>query len=189
MYPLEQKMLLQQRNLEENKEEIEEEKKRDNDKLISTIKVQMQSQEESTNELYDYLDDSEDEKENQESALMRQSTPIAADEQFEQGYESSNSDSDWSKQSDSGNDLKPEQKIELWKKLKDLMLNQLREERQVGRAKEHQLQQQHKTFYKVHLPGGNAGELDKFKAAKDVNTEKFMVHMVFSKRNYDKKVI
>jgi len=39
MYPLEQKMLLQQRNLEENKEEIEEEKKRDNDKLISTIKV------------------------------------------------------------------------------------------------------------------------------------------------------
>jgi len=85
-------------------------------------------------------------------------------------------------QSDFETDLTPAQKIDLWKKLQDLMRNQLKEERQVVKAKEMKLISQHKKFYKVHLP---KLELDKFHPGKGLDD--FFVHVVFSSKYFDKQ--
>jgi len=61
------------------------------------------------------------------------------------------------------------------------MKNQLREERQVVKAKELKLTSQHKKFYKIHLP---KVELDKFAPAKGLRD--FFVHIVFSSKYYER---
>ena len=97
----------------------------------------MQQQEETTDDLYDYLDDENEEQ--KESELIADPTPKFEQEGLSDGGDDdydSNSDDSSEKFSDYNMDLDPAQKIDLWQKLKDLMLNQLREERQVSRARE-----------------------------------------------------
>ena len=60
-------------------------------------------------------------------------------------------------------DLPASSKIDLWKKLQDLIRNQFREEQQVVRDKVKKLTSQHKKYFKVNLP---KTELDKFKPGK-----------------------
>ena len=49
------------------------------------------------------------------------------------------------------NSFKPSQMVSLWKNLKDLLLNQLKEEQQVVTDKKRKLQQQRTKFYKVSI--------------------------------------
>ena len=79
-------------------------------------------------------------------------------------------------------DLPASSKIDLWKKLQDLIRNQFREEQQVVRDKVKKLTSQHKKYFKVNLP---KTELDKFKPGKSMND--FVVNLVFSTKYFDKK--
>jgi len=78
-------------------------------------------------------------------------------------------------------DLPASSKIDLWKKLQDLMRNQFREEQQVVREKEKKLHSQHKKYYKITLP---RDELDKFKPGKKMAN--FKVNLVFTTKYFDK---
>lgn len=86
-----------------------------------------------------------------------------------------------SQDSEDNINLNPSQKIDLWKKLQDLMKNQLKEESQIVSAKEQKLISQHKKFYKVHLI---REELDKFSGT---GLKDFTVHAVFSSKFFDRK--
>lgn len=79
-------------------------------------------------------------------------------------------------------DLPASSKIDLWKKLQDLMRNQFREEQQVVREKDKKLHSQHKKYFKVLLP---QSELDKFKPGKGMKD--FKVNLVFSTKYFDKQ--
>lgn len=109
---------------------------------------------------------------------------LLADENVEersQDFDDDYGSQSFSQRSDQETDLTPAQKIDLWKKLQDLMRNQLREERQVVKAKELKLTSQHKKFYKIHLP---KVELDKFNPSKGLRD--FFVHIVFSSKYYER---
>lgn len=80
-----------------------------------------------------------------------------------------------------GKDLQPSSKIDLWKKLQDLMRNQFREEQQVVREKDKKLTSQHKKYFKIELP---KTELDKFKPGKKMDD--FKVNLVFSTKYFDR---
>ena len=81
-------------------------------------------------------------------------------------------------------DLPASSKIDLWKKLQDLIRNQFREEQQVVRDKVKKLTSQHKKYFKILLP---KKELDKFKPGKAMDD--FAVNLVFSTKYFDKKEI
>jgi len=84
----------------------------------------------------------------------------------------------------SQSDLPASSKIDLWKKLQDLMRNQFREEQQVVREKDKKLHSQHKKYFKVLLP---KLELDKFKPGKKMDN--FKVNLVFSTKYFDKQTV
>ena len=88
---------------------------------------------------------------------------------------------DEDKVTDDGTDLEPEQKIDLWKKLQDLMQNQISEEHKTLRKKEKDQTSMQKKFFKIWLP---RDELDKFapKKAERDGFGDFGVHLVLSQR-------
>ena len=81
---------------------------------------------------------------------------------------------------ETGEDLDPEQKIDLWKKLQDLMQNQISEEHKTLRKKEKDQTSMQKKFFKIWLP---RDELDKFAPKNGKNGfEDFGVNLVLSQK-------
>ena len=165
MYPPDLKEAMEKNEVEENKNEILEEKQKKKENLNLVLQNILNEQVNCTRKMY-------------EARIVE--AQKQDERKTENDLDGSYSLSE-SQDSEDGINLNPAQKIDLWKKLQDLMKNQLKEESQIVSAKEQKLISQHKKFYKVHLP---REELDKFSGT---GLKDFTVHAVFSSKFFDRK--
>jgi len=130
MYPDDQARILRNSTENEKKKEIEEEKEEERRRLAFVLEENCKNAEFATEDMYEErlnLPDRQDNNISDSQAQMldkiKSGPGLVDNEEDDSNYESEEWDSSESQRSDEGMDLTPAQKIDLWKKLQDLMRN------------------------------------------------------------------